>query len=351
MMTIVSSPALNRVFLDANNTEIEILSTNGAGHYYRALIYVNDVLFDTQGWSRFDAYSTVKDLVKLYNAYFESTFAPFATNGITEQTALKKKISITIEERLIATDAVVETINLPIFYFMYNQNPVYFDDTIKVQPLGISPAVLQIPINGIIRIPFYVKATAEAVVVVLKNNFGAIINSQTITSFTGNKIFLYEFNLSGVTLAANTIYFETTITCGATTTTLRYRLLRLPDFPVKELYFKNNFGYFIPAYFDGELEISNSLKINDYQEADGTNVIFEIDEEATYTINTGYLLADERAIVNQIINSPDVVFKVNNQWKKIQTSTKKELAFRDKKHSFAQDLTFTFNTKGKVPNV
>jgi hypothetical protein len=126
--------------------------------------------------------------------------------------------------------------------------------------------------------------------------------------------------------------------------------MRYPDFKVKEIYFKNNFGYYIPAYFDGELEIQEAYDINDYQEADGSKVIFEINEEATYTINTGSLLENERAIVDQIVTSHQVLFKVNSEWLKIQTSTKKVLKFRDKKHLYAQDLSFSFIKNGKVSN-
>lgn len=350
MISIINTPALNRVLLDANNTEITIESTNGAGYYFRALIYVDSVLFDKQGWSRKDAYTAVKDLVKLYNAYFESEFAPFTANGLTEQTSLTKKIKISIEERFIDTDVLVDSVDLPEFYIMYNTCPVYFDDIAKVQVLGISPEVLQIPFDGKFKIPFYVRSVAESLTVQVKDNFGNVLNTQSVASFTGKKTFVYDFDLSTVTLANNVIYFEVTITLGATEKILRYRLLEFPDFQVKEIYFKNNFGYYLPAYFDGELEKGNGFKINDYKAADGTNVIFEIEEEATYTINTGSLLLDERAIINQIAKSIDVVFKINNQWQKIQTTTKKELEYRDKKHNYSQDLTFSFVKNGKVSN-
>jgi len=350
MITIVKAPSLNRVLLDANNTEITIQSTNGAGYYFRALIYVDDILFDSQGWSRKDSYTAVKDLVKLYNAYFDSEFIPFTTNGLIEQTHLKKKIEIIIKEYFLETDTEVGSVNLPVFYFMYNVKPVYFDDTTKIQILGIKPEVLQVPITGKIIIPFYVKSASESVTVELKDNFGAVINSQTIVAFTGKKIYLYSFDLTGVILASNTIYFETIITCGTTTKTLRYRLMRLPDYPVKELFFRNNFGYYIPAYFDGEIESSNGLKISDYQEKDNSNVVFEIQEEASYVINTGLLLADERAIVDQVTTSLEVLLKIGYEWQKIQTTTKKVLQSRDKKHSYAQDLTFTFVKNGKISN-
>jgi len=350
MITIIKSPALNKILLDANNTEISISSTNGNGYYFRALIYIDDVLFDEQGWSRKTEFLAVKDLVKLYNAYFETSFAAFTANGLVEKTNLKKKVSITIEERLLTTDVVVETVNLPVFYIIYNRKPILFTDTAKIQVLSKRPDAVLIPANGKMIVPIFVNANNEDFTVITKNNFGITLNSQTIAAFTGKKIYLYSFDLSGVTLAINTIYFETTITCGGTTITLRYRLMRLPDFPVKEIYYKNNFGYFLPAYFDGELETVNGFVINDYAQADGTSVIFEINEEATYTINTGSLLQDERPIVNEIINSHEVYFKVNNSWTKINTRTKKELEFQDKKHLYSYDLQFSFIKNGKVPN-
>ena len=349
MIQIINTPAENRVLLDANNTEISIQSTNGAGFYFRALIYVDDLLFDEQGWSREDAYTAKKDLVKLYNAYFKSIFAASFPNAITEQTHLKKKINITIEERNLLTDAVVETLQLPTFYMLYNTKPVLFNDTLKIQLLGINATVLQVPVNGKIVLPFAVNATAENVVVTVKDNFGTTLNTKTLTNITGKKIYTYAFDLSTVTLALNTIYFEVSLKCGLTEIVKNYRLMRFPDYAVKEIIFQNNFGYFIPTYFDGELEVVNGLKIEDYKQSDGTSKVFEINEEALYTINTGHLLLDERAVINDIINSLEVRFKIDADWVSIQTKTKKELLYRDKKHNYANDLQFTF-VKSKVIN-
>jgi len=350
MITIIKAPALNRVLLDANNTEIVIQSSNGSGFYFRALIYVDDVLFDEQGWSRKNSTTASKDLVKLYNAYFETVVNVFTANGVFEQTHLKKKISITIEEKTLDSDEIVATINLPVFYFMYNINPVFFDDTTKIQILGVTPPVLRIPDNGRIMLPFYAKAVDENVTVDFKDNFGTILNSQVIDSFTGKKVFIYAFDLSPLNFVKDTLYFELSIKCGLSTVTKMFRLIRFPDFGVKEIYFKNNFGYYIPAYFDGELEISDSLSVDDFKRADGSNEIFEINEEATYTINTGSLLQDERVIVNQIATSHEVLLKINNQWRRIQTKTSKILEYRDKKHLYAQDLTFSFVKNEKVSN-
>jgi hypothetical protein len=350
MIEILKSPALNRVLLDANNTEVIIQSTNGSGFYFRALIYVDDVLFDEQGWSRKDNFTASKDLVKLYNNYFETILNTYTADGLVEQTHLKKKFKITIEERSLSSDVAIATVDLPEFYFMYNVNPVYFDDSTKVQILGVVPPVLLIPDDGKIMLPFYVKAVDESATVVLKDNFGNVINSQTTAVFDGKKVFMYAFDMSAVVLVKDTLYFELKITCGLKEVIKMYKLIRFPDFKVKEIYFKNNFGYYIPAYFDGEFQVDNSLDVNDYQQADGTKVVYEINEQTVYSINTGSLLQDERIIVNEIASSHEILLKINSQWRKIQTSTKKILEYRDKKHLYAQDLTFSFVKNGKVSN-
>ncbi|EJG02299.1 hypothetical protein [Flavobacterium sp. F52] len=350
MITIVKSPALNRVILDANNTEIVIQSTNGAGFYFRAIIYVNDELFDEQGWSRKDDYVASKDLVKLYNAYFESAISTFSENGLTEQTHLKKKILIVIQERSLSTDEIVETVNLPVFYLMYNTTPFYFDDYTKINLLGIIAPVILVPNWGKIVMPFYVKNTSDILTVVLKDNFGNVIHSQSIDPFNDKRIYLYAFDLTPVVLIKDTLYFELKVICGSSEQSKIYKLIRFPDFPVKEIYFKNNFGYYLPAYFDGELEIQGAFSDETYSQADGTSVTFEINEEATYTLNTGSLLQNERVIVNQIANSLEILFKVNNQYRKIQSKTKKIVEYRDKKHQYAQDLVFSFVKNGSISN-
>lgn len=350
MISIIKSPGLNKVLLDANNTEIIVRSSNGNGFYFRALIYVDDILFDEQGWSRMDSYTASKDLVKLYNAYYETTFSIYNENGVFEQTHLKKKIKITIQEISLATDSIVATLDLPVFYFMYNINPVSFDDNIKVQFLDVLPSSIRISDKGKIVMPFYIKAANETVTIEFKDNFNNLLNTQTIEAFTGRKTFLYSFDLSAVKLFKDTLYFELSIICDIKKIVKMYKLIRFPDYAVKEIFFKNNFGYYLPGYFDGELEIQDSLKIDEYQEADGSNVIYEINEEATLTLNTGQLQQEERQIVNQIVSSHEVLFKLNNEWIKIQTSTKKVLEHRDKKHLYAQDLTFSFVKNGRISN-
>lgn len=350
-ITINSAPLQNRVLLNANTTVVSITSSNGIGYYFRAFIYVDDVLFDEQGWSRKDNFTAEKDLKNLYNSYYEKIFNSTFSNGLTEQTHLTKKISIVIKEKELATDYVSQSIGLPDFYFMYNAKPIQFNDTTKVQFLGISPSVMQISSTGKIAIPFFVDATAEDVTVVLKNNFNTTLITNIQPNVTGKKIFLYHFNLAGITLALNTIYFELSITVGSTTITKNIRLLVYPDYTVKEIAFANNFGFYQYAYLDGALAIDNSLDIKSYVQADLTEKIYEINEEQSYAINSGSLVDSEKELLDDITNSFDSKIYFNGEWVDMISKTKKVSQFKDRQNNYSENLIFNVKKNTNVESI
>lgn len=350
MITINQTPVLNRVILDGNDTVVSITSSNGAGHYFRAIIFIDDVLFDTQSWSRKDAYTCEKNLKKLYNAYFEQVFSESFTAGITEQTHLKKKVSILIEERLMADDSVVQSIDLPDFFILYNAKPIAFTDTTKVAFLGYTADKYLISSTGKISVPIYSNTDAETIVVTLKDNFNTVVNTVTVASATAKKVHLYNFDLSAWTFATNTIYFTLTVTVGSTTITKVFRYLSLPDYPVKEIAFLNNFGFYQYAYIDGQFSIDNALTSDDYTQADGTDRIIEINEEFTYTLNSGSLLGSEKALLSEIANALDTKIFLNNAWIDMVSKIKKLNLFQDRKNNYSESLQFSVKPKNNIAN-
>lgn len=349
MINIIKTPPANSVLLDANNSVITIQSTLGTGHYFRALIYINDVLFDTQGWSRQDNFTASKDLKKLYAAYFASTFATISTGELIEQTQFIKKVNITINEHLLSTDAIVETVNLPVFNIMHNQAPESFSDETKVQFLDIQPEVMQIPQTAKFAIPFFVNATAQDIVVKLYH-LTTILETITIPAVTGKKAYLYKVDLDTLTFPKEFKYITLDVSCGVATVSKTFKFFLLPNYAIKSFAFKNNFGFYIRAFFDGELEISNDYKSESYTQLDGTEKNFEINENATYNINTGSLLENEKAIIRQMCNSLDVRFLHQSKWLSVLTKTKKYKEFKEYNHSFNEDLVFSFPKNGDVAN-
>lgn len=340
-ITITNIPEANSLLLDGNNTIITATSTNGDGYYFRANIYINDVLFDQQGWSRKDDYTAEKDLLFLYHAYFEPERITFVS-GVEEQTHLIRKVKIIIEEKQISDDALVDYISLPEFYIMYNNKSSSFDENAKTAILGVDPEVIRIHKTGTIVLPIYVNATAEDLTITIKDDIGNTLKTDVVAAITGKKIFLYTLNLSDVTILYNHTYLEAFITVGDQTISKVYSIIRLPNYEINEIVFQNNYGYYIPAYFDGDLEDSSGYKIETYENKDNSIAVYAIEEEGSYTINTGNLNSLEKDIINQIALSVDTFLKNNNKYISINTTTKKTTNYKSRLNIYTQDLTFSF---------
>jgi hypothetical protein len=352
MITINSAPLLNRVILDANNTLISVTSTNGIGYYFRALISINDELFDEQGWSRKDNFTAENDFSNFYKAYFENDFSDTFVSGLSEQTNLIKKVSIVINEISIETDVVVQTISLPDFFIMYNATKVVFNDTPSVQFLGVNPDVLNMSPTGKISIPFFCNANDEDIVLTLKNDIGTTLNTITNSAITGKKAYLYNFDLSSLTISDAILFLTLDIAVGATTISKVFRLYRYAysNYPVKELVFRNNFGYYIYVYLDGQLTIDKNLEIKSFEQNDYTDKVYEINEGQTYIINSGSLVENEKLIISQIVNSLDPKLFLNSTWYDLKPETKKVLDFKDRNHSYSENLTFKGSRSNFINN-
>jgi hypothetical protein len=350
MITINAAPSANKIILDGNDTIISVTSSNGVGHYFRAEISIDDELFDTQSWSRFDNYSANKNLKALYKDYFETVFNQTFTPGVTEQTHLKKKVSITIKEFLMSDDTEVALVTLADFYVMYNAKPASFSDSVKAAFLGLDAPKMLVPVNGKISVPVYTNTASQTVVFTLKDNFNNTVHTHTVSSGTAKKIFLYNFDLSNHTFAELTTHFILSVTVGSTTITQAYRYLKHPDFTVKEIAFLNNFGYFVYAYLDGQLSIDKGLNVESFEQEGGIEKVFEINEEDTYTINTGSLLASEKAIISQIATSLQTKLFYNNAWLELVTNIKKVKTYQDRLNNYSESLLFKLNSNKSVAN-
>lgn len=362
MITALATPASNKFFLDANNTLIRIQSTNGEGYYFRAKIYVNDVLFDEQGWSRSDAYTAEKDIKRLCEAYFVPAFSGSFLAGLTEQTHLVKKVKIIIEEYSLDDAALVSSLELPVFSVMYNILPETFSDVTKVRILGIEPEILVVPANGKISVPFYINAASEFISATLETDLGTALDSQvTPATYTGKKVFMYRYNLAATSINSTVTYLKLTLRCGGSSSTKLYRVNHLPVYSFKEIAFRNNFGYYLYAYFAGELEAQKSFDADIYETADGTQRVSAINQETTYTINSGNFNAKEKAIISMIAAStdPKINLEVNTisnavknvaNWKDMLPKTKKHTYLKDKQHTYSDDLIFSIRSGSDVSN-
>lgn len=344
MIQVQNFPTQNSVLLDGNKTEITVTSSNGVGFYFRAKIYINDAFFDEQGWSRKDNFTAVKDLLYLYKAYFTPQFLGSFTNGLVEKTDLKRKVSIVIEERKILDDSLEATVILPDFYILYNIKSAQFDGSDKVALLGLSAPVMRLPKNGKILIPFYANASNETVKVTIKDDKNNTVNSQLVASFSGKKVFQYTLDLNSVTLASKILFLSAKIEVGSTLLEKTYTIIQLPSYDVKEIVFQNNFGFYIPVYFDGDFEDVLGYKVNSYEQLDNSMAVFAVDEDETYTINTGALNIQEKNIVQEVATSIDCFFMNNGSYLNVIPAIKKATNLKSRLNNYGQDLQFTIKS-------
>ncbi|MDA0175880.1 hypothetical protein OOZ35_00375 [Mesoflavibacter profundi] len=341
MIQAIQTPFPGNVLLDGNNTTIIVQSSNsGVDYYFRAKIYINNELFDTQSWSRKDNFVAEKNLRYLYNAYFNTHFNQVFTDGLIEQDHLKKEVKIIVEEYSIADDTLTQTLELPIFHILFNTKSVLFDDAQPVSILGLDTNYLQTHDTGVIVIPFFANTNNEVIRVTTTLDTGTVLDVQTVAATTDKKVYLYTYNLNNINYS--NLFVKTEVAVGDTVKTFTYKLFKNPTYPVKEIAFKNNFGFYIPVYFVGEFSSDNNYKTNTYDNFDFSETIFDVEENATYKINTNYLHLQELPIVNQVSNALQSFFKDATGYTPINTTTKKAALNQDREHLFNTELTFTF---------
>lgn len=342
MIQAIQTPFPGNVLLDGNNTTIVVQSSNsGTAFYFRAEIYIDNVLFDTQSWSRKDNFIAEKNLRYLYNAYFNTQFQEAFTNGLVEVTDLKKEVKIIIKEYAIADDTLAQTLELPIFHILFNTNSVLFDDSQSLTILGLDTNYFQIPSQGTIVIPFFANTNNENITAVTELDTGTVLNTETLTASTDKKVYLYTFTLPEIAYA--NLYVKVGITVGGSANqSFIFKVFRNPTYNVKQIVFKNNFGFYIPTYFSGEFSSENNYKVDIYENFDYSETIFNIEQNAVYKINTNYLNTQELPIVNQINNALEAFFKDASGYNPINTATKKTVTAQDREHLFNNELNFTF---------
>lgn len=340
MITAINFPPANTILLDGNKTPITVTSTNGVGFYFRAEIYIDDVLFDEQGWSRKDNFTATKDLMYLYHAYFNPSFLGSFSTGLLEQFNFKKKVTIVINEYDINTDILVGTLTLPDFFIIFNIKSEQFNSNNKLIIFGLKAERYRMKKNGTIVIPFYANANSENVSVIVKDNFNNILHQEVLLNLTGQKVFVFTLNLDDVTLISTADYLTAEINVGNETITKIYTLIKLPNYEVKEIVYQNNFGYYIPAYFDGDFEDVSGFTVQSYEQYDTSLAVYAIEEDVTYTINTGNFNFLEKETINEVANSIDCYFKNGNIYTNVISAIKKSTNQKSRLNIFAEDLQF-----------
>ena len=337
MIELVQAPDRHRVIADGNDTLIQVRTTTGGDHYVRAIIYIDDVEFLKQGWSKDEDGLCSFNLKHLYYAYFENTFSPDFTTGFHSRSGLFKRVKIVTEEYQVGGSIPISTLTLPEFHILKNHKPQVFDDTRTIAFLDLPQENINVSRDEGFRFPLYVRA-GELTISVL-NDLGEVIFSQTVLNDAAHSS-QYELNFADLVIdGLDTVFVRFSTSQDSVQKKLKF--INESIFPAKKIFYLNNCGFYIAAYLLGRKEDMHSLSPKSYAQFDGTEVTYDVEDVKELQLNSGFGYKDITSLVHTIATSLDVRMKLEGFWERVKSETKKITKFVDNQFIYSEALKFS----------
>ena len=338
MIEIVQVPDTNRVIADGNNTLIMLSTTTGGDHFVRARIYIDDVLFLSQGWSKDDEGLCSFNLKHLYYSYFENLFSTEIVTGFRQKEDLFKKVKIVAEEYKVGNTNPVDSLTLPEFFIIKNHRPQVFDDSLTVQFLHLPQENINVSRDGGFIFPLFLKAGASLTVSVT-NPLGQEIFSEELQNFE-TQVAQYELDLKDIASEGlEFIYVKFSTPQDAVQKKLKF--INESIFPAKQVFYLNNCGFYCVAYLLGRHENENSLSPKSYAQFDGTEVTYDVEDVKELRLNSGHGYLDITKLIHAIATSLDVRMQLEGYWERVKSETKKVPGYEDNKFVYSEALQFS----------
>lgn len=338
MIELVQAPDTHRIIADGNDTLIKIRTTTSGDHYVRATIFIDDVEFLKQGWSKDDSGLCVFNLKHLYYAYFENQFSPEISTGFHTIPGLFKRVKIVLEEFMVGGVFPVSSLTLPEFHILKNHKPQVFDDTKTVQFLNLPQDKINVARDAGFRFPLFLKA-GELLTVSVLNELGQEIFSETLQDYE-TQISTYELIFEDIPVDdLDSIFVRFSTSQDQVQKKLKF--INETIFPAKQIFYLNNCGFYIPAYLLGRKETNNSLAPKSYSQFDGTEVTYDVEDVKELKLNSGYGYKHITALVHAIATSIDVRVNLDGFWERVKSETKKVQDFVDNQFIYSEVLLFS----------
>lgn len=328
MITIVKAPIENAVFLAANPLKIEIESNEVPGHYFTVSISINDVHFDTQGWSKFNDVTCIIDLEEMFSNIFSNTFTEISETQLAHHSDLLKKINIRVEEFFTTDNTVINYVDLPAFYVLNTTISQNFNHTVNLQKLSHLSNTIKLQPTSNYSLPIWINS--DTITVQLLENDIALLN-QTHNNLTKGAYSL-NFKLSDYNFTEN----ELTIRITNAETVLEQQIIFHNDimYEISQLYFKNHFAIFEYIEIFGSRKSTNSFTRKKYSLSDNTEYVANTITKPTHKIYTGYLFDFEIPILEAVNYASEIYYNKNNSFIAVIPISKKAMLFNNIADSF-----------------
>jgi|GEM_PF-4151314 len=344
MATLISAPAQNRILNDANITEIIVEDTTSFDHY-RASFYVDGVYFEDVVMPRFtEAKMTL---------VFENILLKYITlNEVIDGIYFQKFRHI----RNLRIDILRFNIgfDFPFLEFTLNYKLLYSVlPTSEKFPRGflsfiaVDADVLLVQPNTKIQLPVYANGIENTIICEAVTEDNVVLSAAYSSGIEENSTLLLSLD---VRAPDNINAYLFRVKYGSYIIQKKVRIIRNTLYRAKKIRFYNRYGMPVLVELFGKLITKDEQTHYRFQNSVGVYSTEEIQTNTQVSIDTGYLLNDERGIINQIASSNKIQIEIEDKFIPCIVTIKNVPQINEKEFVNSVQLTFEFNKNPKIKN-
>lgn len=333
----------NRTIALSNDTYFEVRSTAGANYYIQADIYIDDILYKSQIWSKSDDFTAVKNMVDLYRNDFINDFTAHTSSALVIKNNLKKKVNIKLTETNISDSTSTGFVDLPTFYIIASDRPCDFIDTTPLQLLDNEINTIIASTSDVVVFSLWSTTTSVITIDVL-NPSGSVIYNDDYATAQANQIHELVLNLQDVNAIAGLDYLTVRITDTDNNKMERsIRLVKNEVFDGNVVYTRNNHRQYIPYRILGELKVDHALTHEIYRDSSNKETNYSYTDTVTLSTQTGNRTVFEKETIAYLAKSIGAYIFLDGEWLSVANKTSRYNRYQDKKFNFSESLTYRFN--------
>lgn len=343
MIQLIRYIQADRTIALSNDTYFEARSTAGANHYIQADIYIDNIFYKSQIWSKSDEFTAVKNLVDIYRNDFINEFAAHTSSGLIVKDNLRKKVDIKLVETNIATSTSTDAVDLPSFYIIAADRPVSFIDTIPMQLLDNQIDTIVASPDDVAVFSLWLQNDNDITIDILSPN-SLVLSTTTYSNAVADNIHELVVRLTDATDIETYDYVRIRITDTSTNKIERtIRLIKNDLYDGNVIYTRNIHRQYIPYRIMGELKVDHELRHEIYKDSLNKERNYSYTDTVTLSTQSGVHSVLEKETIAYLAKSIGAYIYLDGKWMSVANETSKYNRYQDKKYVFTDALTYRFN--------
>lgn len=349
MATVITAPVQNTILNDANLTEIIIEDNATTVSGYGANLNINGFLYDGVRMPKIMIGSILprrQFFLNFNNLLLKSITHPTVTNQTVQNFNVINDLEIAIHHLdLQGYPHSAFTFNYKLKYSQFSTAERY--ELWPLSFIAVDPEVLLHQPQTTIQLPVYVRTKDLPITIEAVAEDNTVISAITYAMPLETNTVLLSLNVN-TPAHVNAYYFR--VTQNGYSISKKIKVVRHNYFQPKKVRFFNRFGMPVLTELFGKITTKDEQTFHKYQNAQNIYNTAEVQQDRLITVDTGYLLEAEKAIVNQIASSLNVQVEVNGVFTPCVVTTKNVPVFTENEFISSTQLTFEFNPNPKLKN-